>query len=73
MVIYHQLFLLIKKRRCSGPGAGTYTVAKAGLTQISRLAAIELAKDNIRVNTIHPDSVYDTAVWTEHLNTGIEL
>ena len=40
-------------------------MAKAGLTQISRLAAIELAKDNIRVNTIHPDSVYDTAVWTE--------
>tara|TARA_Y100000590_G_scaffold454011_1_gene600077 strand:+ start:3037 stop:5010 length:1974 start_codon:yes stop_codon:yes gene_type:complete len=48
-----------------GPGAGTYTVAKAGLTQMSRLAAIELSKNNIRVNTIHPDSVYDTGVWSK--------
>ena len=48
-----------------GPGAGTYTVAKTGLTQMARLAALELAKYNIRVNTVHPDCVYDTNVWTE--------
>jgi NAD(P)-dependent dehydrogenase (short-subunit alcohol dehydrogenase family) len=48
-----------------GPGAGTYTVAKSGLTQISRLAAIELSKFNIRVNIIHPDCVYDTGVWSK--------
>lgn len=50
-----------------GPGAGTYTIAKSGLNQMSRLAAIELANENIRVNTVHPDCVYDTAVWSETL------
>ena len=50
-----------------GPGVGTYTIAKSGLTQMSRLAAIELSKYNIRVNTIHPDSVYDTDVWSDDI------
>jgi rhamnose utilization protein RhaD (predicted bifunctional aldolase and dehydrogenase)/NAD(P)-dependent dehydrogenase (short-subunit alcohol dehydrogenase family) len=50
-----------------GPGAGTYTVAKAGLTQMSRLAAIELSKFKIRVNIIHPDCVYDTNVWSKKI------
>ena len=48
-----------------GPGAGTYTIAKSGLTQMARLAAIELASFGIRVNIIHPDSVYDTNVWSK--------
>ena len=50
-----------------GPGAGTYTIAKSGLTQMSRLAAIELSKYNIRVNTVHPDCVYDTDVWSHKI------
>ncbi len=50
-----------------GPGAGTYTIAKSGLTQMSRLAAIELSKYNIRVNTLHPDCVYDTDVWSSEI------
>jgi len=50
-----------------GPGAGTYTIAKAGLTQMSRLAAIELSKFKIRVNIIHPDCVYDTNVWSKKI------
>ena len=48
-----------------GPGAGTYTVSKSGLSQMARLAAIELSKHKIRVNIVHPDSVYDTNVWTD--------
>ncbi len=47
-----------------GPGAGAYSVAKAGLTQLARVAALELAKDGIRVNVIHPHAVFDTAAWT---------
>ena len=50
-----------------GPGAGTYTIAKSGLTQMGRLAAIELSKYNIRVNTVHPDCVYDTNVWSDKI------
>lgn len=47
-----------------GPGASAYSVAKAGLTQLGRVAALELAKDKIRVNMLHPNAVFDTAIWT---------
>jgi rhamnose utilization protein RhaD (predicted bifunctional aldolase and dehydrogenase)/NAD(P)-dependent dehydrogenase (short-subunit alcohol dehydrogenase family) len=47
-----------------GPGAAAYSAAKAALTQLARVAALELAADGIRVNTIHPDAVFDTALWT---------
>ena len=47
-----------------GPGAGAYSVAKAGLTQLARVAALELAAKNIRVNVVHPNQVFDTAIWT---------
>jgi len=50
-----------------GPAAAAYSVAKAGLTQLGRVAALELAKDKIRVNTIHPNAVFDTAIWTEEV------
>ena len=42
-----------------------YSVAKAGLTQLARVAALELAKDGIRVNILHPHAVFDTAAWTQ--------
>ena len=53
-----------------GPGAAAYSAAKAGLTQLARVAAFELGKDNIRVNTIHPNAVFDTGVWTDDMLEG---
>ncbi|MFT4887306.1 MAG: rhamnose utilization protein RhaD (predicted bifunctional aldolase and dehydrogenase) [Pseudohongiellaceae bacterium] len=50
-----------------GPGAAAYSVAKAGLTQLARVAALELGEFGIRVNTLHPNSVYDTAIWNEEV------
>lgn len=50
-----------------GPGASAYSVAKAGLTQLGRVAALELGPKNIRVNIIHPNAVYDTGIWTEEI------
>ena len=47
-----------------GPGAAAYSVAKAGLTQLARVAALELAAKNIRVNVVHPNQIFDTAIWT---------
>lgn len=47
-----------------GPGAAAYSVAKAGLTQLGRIAALELGSKGIRVNMLHPNAVYDTALWT---------
>jgi rhamnose utilization protein RhaD (predicted bifunctional aldolase and dehydrogenase)/NAD(P)-dependent dehydrogenase (short-subunit alcohol dehydrogenase family) len=53
-------------RNVTAPGAGAaaYSVAKAGLTQLMRVAALELAPEGIRVNAIHPDAVFDTNLWT---------
>ena len=48
-----------------GPGAGAYSAAKAALTQMGRVAAMEMGGDGIRVNMLHPDAVFDTGVWTE--------
>ena len=50
-----------------GPGASAYSVAKAGLTQLGRVAALELGEKGIRVNIIHPNAVYDTAIWTDEV------
>ena len=50
-----------------GPGAASYSVAKAGLAQLARVAALELGKTGIRVNVIHPNAVFDTGVWTDEI------
>jgi rhamnose utilization protein RhaD (predicted bifunctional aldolase and dehydrogenase)/NAD(P)-dependent dehydrogenase (short-subunit alcohol dehydrogenase family) len=50
-----------------GPGAAAYSASKAALTQLSRVAALEWAGDGIRVNLVHPDAVFDTALWTPEL------
>ncbi|WP_120338686.1 bifunctional aldolase/short-chain dehydrogenase [Cryobacterium soli] len=50
-----------------GPGAAAYSASKAALTQLARVAALEWARDGIRVNTVHPDAVFDTALWTPEL------
>jgi len=47
-----------------GPGAGAYSVAKAGLTQLARVAALELGQYGIRVNVLHPNQIFDTGIWT---------
>lgn len=59
--------ILMGSRNVNAPGAGaaSYSCAKAGLTQLCRVAALELAPDGIRVNIIHPDAVFDTKLWTK--------
>jgi rhamnose utilization protein RhaD (predicted bifunctional aldolase and dehydrogenase)/NAD(P)-dependent dehydrogenase (short-subunit alcohol dehydrogenase family) len=64
------IFIASKNVPAPGPGAGAYSAAKAGLTQLARVAALELGKDNIRVNTIHPNAVFDTGVWTDEMLQG---
>ncbi len=58
--------IFIGSRNVHAPGAGaaSYSCAKAGLTQLVRVASMELAKENVRVNIIHPDAVFDTKLWT---------
>lgn len=50
-----------------GPGASAYSASKAGLTQVARIAALEWGADNIRVNALHPDCVFDTGIWSEEV------
>src|SRR5258706_5181966 len=50
-----------------GPGAAAYSASKAAMNQLARVTALEWGKDNIRINSIHPNAVYDTALWTEEV------
>ncbi|HLX07630.1 MAG TPA: bifunctional aldolase/short-chain dehydrogenase [Thermoanaerobaculia bacterium] len=48
-----------------GPGVAAYSASKAALQQLARVAALEWGGDGIRVNIVHPNAVFDTALWTE--------
>lgn len=61
------VFIGSKNVPAPGPGMAAYSVPKAGLTQLARVAALELAPSGIRVNVLHPDAVFDTGVWTEEV------
>jgi NAD(P)-dependent dehydrogenase (short-subunit alcohol dehydrogenase family) len=50
-----------------GPGAGAYSASKSALNQLARVAALEWGADGIRVNTLHPNAVFDTAIWTDEV------
>jgi NAD(P)-dependent dehydrogenase (short-subunit alcohol dehydrogenase family) len=34
---------------------------------LARVAALELGEAGIRVNVLHPNAVYDTAIWTDEV------
>jgi len=61
------IIIASKNVSAPGPGASAYSVAKAGLTQLARVAALELASKGIRVNVVHPNQVFDTAIWTSEV------
>ncbi len=50
-----------------GPGAAAYSASKAALNQLMRVAAMEWGGDRIRINTVHPNGVFDTGIWTEEI------
>lgn len=65
--------VFIGSRNVAAPGVGAaaYSVSKAALTQLMRVAAMELAPEGITVNAVHPDAVFDTPLWTrEALETS---
>jgi rhamnose utilization protein RhaD (predicted bifunctional aldolase and dehydrogenase)/NAD(P)-dependent dehydrogenase (short-subunit alcohol dehydrogenase family) len=61
--------VMIGSKNVPAPGAGAaaYSASKAALTQLARVAALEWASDRIRVNTVHPDAVFDTGLWSPEL------
>ena len=52
-----------------GPGAAAYSASKAALNQLARVAALEWGADGIRINSLHPNAVFDTGIWTEEVLT----
>ncbi|MEJ2565651.1 MAG: bifunctional aldolase/short-chain dehydrogenase [Gammaproteobacteria bacterium] len=50
-----------------GPGAAAYSASKAALNQLARVAALEWGRDHVRVNSLHPNAVFDTALWSEEV------
>ena len=50
-----------------GPGAASYSASKAALNQLARIAALEWGGEGIRINSLHPDAVFDTAIWSEEV------
>lgn len=50
-----------------GPGAAAYSASKAALNQLARVAALEWAQDGIRINSLHPNQVFDTGLWTDEV------
>ena len=61
------VFVGSKNVPAPGPGQAAYSVSKAGLTQLARVAALELGRDGIRVNVVHPNAVFDTGFWTDEV------
>lgn len=58
------IFVGSRNFKAPGPGASAYSCSKAALTQLCRVASLELAPYRIRVNIVHPDAVFDTKLWT---------
>ncbi len=50
-----------------GPGAAAYSASKAALNQLMRVLAMEWGGDGVRINTLHPNAVFDTAIWTDEV------
>jgi len=62
----------IASKNAYSPAAGfaAYSVAKAGLIQLARLAAIEGAPAGIRANIVCPDNVFEGShLWSEKIKT----
>ena len=59
-----------RRRTPSRPGAGfgPYSVAKAGLVQLARIAALEGGAAGIRANVVNPDAVFaGSRLWSEEV------
>jgi rhamnose utilization protein RhaD (predicted bifunctional aldolase and dehydrogenase)/NAD(P)-dependent dehydrogenase (short-subunit alcohol dehydrogenase family) len=59
------VFIGSKNVPAPGPGQAAYSASKAAVNQLARVAALEWGADNIRVNTVHPNAVFDTGIWSD--------
>ncbi len=60
----------VASKNAFGPGAnfGAYSVSKAGMVQLMRIAALEGGASGIRANAVNPDAVFDNSkLWDSGL------
>jgi NAD(P)-dependent dehydrogenase (short-subunit alcohol dehydrogenase family) len=65
------VYIASKNSYSPGAGFGAYSVAKAGLVQLARLAAIEGATAGIRANIVCPDNVFEgSQLWSDEIRAS---
>lgn len=62
------VYVASKNAFSPGAGFGAYSVSKAGMVQLMRIAALEGGKYGIRSNAVNPDAVFDNSrLWDDGL------
>ena len=46
------------------PNVAAFSVSKAAINQLIRVAVLEWDSDGIRINSIHPNAVFDAGIWS---------
>ncbi len=62
------VYVASKNAFAPGAGFGAYSVAKAGLVQLARIAALEGGSVGIRANAVNPDAVFEgSRLWSDEV------
>lgn len=62
------VYVASKNAFAPGAGFGPYSVAKAGLVQLTRIAALEGGSAGVRANAVNPDAVFaGSKLWSDDL------
>jgi rhamnulose-1-phosphate aldolase/alcohol dehydrogenase len=62
------VYVSSKNAFAPGAGFGAYSVAKAGIVQLARIAAIEGGPIGVRANVVNPDAIFgDSRLWSDEV------
>jgi NAD(P)-dependent dehydrogenase (short-subunit alcohol dehydrogenase family) len=62
------VYVSSKNAFAPGAGFGAYSVAKAGIVQLARIAALEGGPIGVRANVINPDAIFgDSRLWSDEV------
>jgi rhamnulose-1-phosphate aldolase/alcohol dehydrogenase len=62
------VYVASKNAFAPGAGFGAYSVAKAGIVQLARIAALEGGPIGVRANVVNPDAIFgDSRLWSDEV------
>ena len=65
------VYVASKNAFAPGAGFGAYSVAKAGIVQLARIAAIEGGPIGVRANVVNPDAIFgDSRLWSDEVRAA---